>query len=110
VFTKALERKKKAATKESLAKTNYPPLKHENPHFKALGRTSTEAARPCHMGRAGHAMAAQVARPCPPVVVARQPVPLFYPPGQFLCVALPAGLAFFKNRFWASFWAYLQIT
>jgi len=29
---------------------------------------------------------------------------------RLLYVALPAGLAFFKNRFWASFWAYLHIT
>jgi len=26
-----------------------------------------------------------------------------------LFVALPASLAFFKNKFWACFWAYLQI-
>jgi len=29
---------------------------------------------------------------------------------SLLYVALPAGLAFFMNRFWASFRAYLQIT
>jgi len=29
---------------------------------------------------------------------------------RLLYVALPAGLAFFKNRFWASFGTYLQIT
>jgi len=33
VFTKALEKKKKAATKENLAKTNYPPKQARKPPF-----------------------------------------------------------------------------
>jgi len=134
MFTKALEKKKKVATKETYLKlTTLFPQARKLRYLKS-GPTSAEVAR------AGRAMAAKVARPrhackCGTAVPTlqwwhghalwhRQPVSLFYPPGQFfrvalpalavwycmLYVALPVGLAFFKNRFWASFWAYLQIT
>jgi len=47
VFTKALE-KKKAATKENLAKTNYSPQASTKPRYLKSCRTSTEVARDGH--------------------------------------------------------------
>ena len=78
------------------------------PQYLKSGRNSTEVARPCHGLQRWHGQAVPTLQ-----WWHGQPVSLFCPPSQFLLVALPAlaiwhrllyvalpaGLAFFKNSF-----------
>ena len=102
--TKAIERKQKTGTKENLAKTNYPLNITKTPIFK-VGP---------HQRRGGMVVPCGTGWPCYFFVrfssFLRAARPTLAVRHRLLYVALPNGLAFFKNRFWASFWAYLQIT
>jgi len=67
--------------------------------------TSAQVAQPCLVARDGRDTSlstfSNYRRVARPTLVVQH---------RLLYVALPAGLAFFKNRFLACFWAYLQIT